>query len=190
MGAASHDRRTPAPRRIWIVGPSGSGKSTLARRLAAHLGVEATSLDDLHWEPGWIERPISDLVARLAPIVAGPAWVVEGNYNETHRHHLARADFVVWLDVPLATTVTRVILRTLDRARRGTPCCNGNRETLTRGFLRRDSIILWAITSHRRNRRRYRARLADRPHVRLSTPYAIERWLVSIGVEPTVRRGA
>lgn len=182
--------RGPLPRRIWIVGPSGSGKSTLARRLAAHLRVEATSLDDLHWEPGWVERPISDLVARLDPIVAGPVWVVEGNYNETQRHHLPTADLVVWLDVPLATAVTRVILRTLDRARRGTPCCNGNRETLARAFLRRDSIILWAITSHRRNRRRYVARLAHRPHVRLRTPHAVERWLASAGVEATRPRGS
>ncbi len=174
--------RAPLPPRVWVVGPSGSGKSTLARRLAARLCVEATSLDDLHWEPGWVERPIADLVERLRPITARSSWVIEGNYNETHRNYLHLADLVVWLDVPISTTVPRVLVRTLSRALRGTPCCNGNRESLARAFLRRDSILLWAVTSHRRNRRRYERRLAGRPHVRLRTPGELRRWSSEAGL--------
>lgn len=180
----------PLPRRVWVVGPSGSGKSTLAARLAARLGVEATSLDDLHWEPGWVERPIDDLVERLRPVVARPAWVIEGNYDRAQRPFLPLADLVVWLDAPISTTVTRVLRRTLSRALRGTPCCNGNRESLARAFLRRDSIVLWAITSHRRNRRRYARRLADRPHVRLRTPGEVRRWSRSVGLPAEARARA
>jgi len=173
---------TSPPRRLWIVGPSGSGKSTLARRLAERLGVEATSLDDLHWEPGWVERPLPDLVERLRPITARASWVIEGNYDGTHASYLHLADLVVWLDVPISTTVSRVLVRTLRRALRGTPCCNGNRESLGRAFLRRDSIVLWAITSHRRNRRRYAKRLRGRPHVRLRTEAELRRWSRSVGL--------
>ena len=181
MEEASHRPRVPSPERIWIVGPSGSGKSTLAREVANRLGVEAVSLDDLHWAPGWVERPIEDLIERLRPIVARPAWVIEGGYSETHPHHMPSAELVVWLDLPIAVTVSRVLLRTLSRSLRGTPCCNGNRESLARAFLRRDSILLWAITSHRRNRRNYARRLARRTHVRLRTPHAVRRWLATVG---------
>ncbi len=182
VGAAEASGRTraPSPRRIWIVGPSGSGKSTLAREVAHRLGVEATSLDDLHWEPGWVERPDADLVERLRPIVARPAWVVEGNYGETQLEFVDRIELVVWLDPPIATTVSRVLLRTFSRSIRATPCCNGNRESLVRALSCRDSIILWAITSHRRVRRRYTKRFAGRPHLRLRTPYAVRRWLRSL----------
>lgn len=170
------------------MGPSGSGKSTLAARLAARLGVEPTSLDDLHWEPGWVERPIADLVARLRPVVSRPSFVVEGNYPGTHASCLPMADLVVWLDAPIATTVSRVLVRTIRRAVRGVPCCNGNRETLARAFLCRDSIVLWAITSHRRSRRRYERALRDRPHVRLRTRGEIARWARSVGLPDDRRR--
>ena len=181
MDESIHRPRVPSPKRIWIVGPSGSGKSTLARQVASIIGVEVTSLDDLHWEPGWVERPKSDLVERLRPIAAGPSWVIEGNYGETQLQFMDRVDLFVWLDFPIATTVSRVLVRAVSRAIHGTACCNGNRESLARAFLRRDSIILWAITSHRRNRRRYATRFVGRPHVRLRTPYAVRRWLATVG---------
>ena len=134
MADAIVQSRVPSPKRIWIVGPSGSGKSTLARQVAARLGVEATSLDDLHWEPGWVERPLDDLIERLRPIVARPTWVIEGGYSKTHPHYMPLAELVVWLDTPISTTVSRVVLRTISRSFRGTPCCNGNRESLSRDW--------------------------------------------------------
>lgn len=176
------DRAAPRPAaalppRIWVVGPTGSGKSTLADRLAALLGVEATHLDDLHWAPGWVERPRHDLAARLAPVVARPAWVVDGNYGDVQRRYVHAADLVVWLDLPLATTFPRLVARSVARAVRGTPCCNGNRESLARTFLSRESILVWALTSHRRVRRRYARTLAGRPHVRFRDPREVARWL-------------
>lgn len=171
---------TALPPRVWVVGPTGSGKSTLADRLASILGVEATHLDDLHWAPGWVERPREDLARRLAPVVEGAAWVVDGNYGEVQRRFVHHADLIVWLDVPLATTFRRLLARSVARARRGTPCCNGNRETLARTFLSRDSILLWALTSHRRVRRRYARTLAGRAHVRFTDPRRLERWVAAL----------
>ncbi len=171
---------TSLPPRVWVVGPTGSGKSTLAARLGALLGVEATHLDDLHWAPGWVERPRDDLVTRLAPVIAAPAWVVDGNYGEVQRRFVHHADLVVWLDVPHATTFRRLVARSVGRAWLGTPCCNGNRETLARTFLTRESILLWSLTSHRRVRRRYARTLAGRPHVRFTDPRRIERWVAAL----------
>ena len=171
---------TSLPPRVWVVGPTGSGKSTLADRLAALLGVEATHLDDLHWAPGWVERPRDDLARRLAPVVEGPAWVVDGNYGDVQRRFVHRADLVVWLDLPHATTFRRLVARSFARSWRGVPCCNGNRETLARTFLTRESILLWSLTSHRRVRRRYARTLAGRAHVRFRDPRRLERWVAAL----------
>ena len=165
------------PARLWIVGPPGSGKSTLAEILAAGLGIAPTSLDDLHWEPGWIERSWEDLRARVEPVVRGPSWVVEGNYDRVRRPLIERADLVVWLDLPLSVCLPRLLARTFDRALRGTPCCNGNREGLLRTFTTKESILWWALTMDRGRRAQLELELAGLPHVRLRHPAAVGRWL-------------
>jgi adenylate kinase family enzyme len=44
-------------RRIVVYGVTGSGKSTLAARIGQRLGVPYHSVDDLTWEPGWVQVP-------------------------------------------------------------------------------------------------------------------------------------
>src|SRR4051812_3941900 len=102
------------PPRIWIVGPPGAGKSSVADVLARRLGVEATHLDDLHWEPGWKERSSDDLARRVESALAAPAWVVDGNYLGALRSFMTRADLVLWIDLPLSVCVPRLLLRTAD----------------------------------------------------------------------------
>lgn len=160
---------TAAPRRIWVLGPCGSGKSTVADALASRLGVAATHLDDLHWAPGWVERSWDDLERRVAPVVAGDAWVIDGNYSMVRRKFAGRVELFVWLDVPFATTFPRVLRRTVARSFSGETCCNGNRESLGRAFLHKDSILLWSIRTRFTRRRDYASELASRPHVRLRT---------------------
>ncbi len=165
------------PPRIWVVGTCGSGKSTVARALAGRLGVEATHIDDLHWRPGWVEAPPEETARRVAEVVALPSWVIDGNYSQIRRAHMASADLTVWLDLPFRVTFWRLLVRTLLRSLRGTPCCNGNRESLSRALFHRDSILLWAITTHRRRRRQLAEDLAGRAHVRLRSQREVGRWL-------------
>ena len=164
-----------------MLGPPGAGKTRVADEIAARLGIEATHLDDLHWEPGWIERPWDDLVRRVGPIVERPSWVVEGNYVAVRRLHVASADLVVWLDLPLSVTLPRLVLRCLDRGLRRVPCCNGNYESLLHTLRPKDSILWWALTTDRRRRAEFGREFASAPLVRLRHPGAVRRWLRGIG---------
>lgn len=169
------------PDRIWVVGPCGSGKSTLTRVLAARQGVEPTHLDDIHWAPGWVERPEAEMHAALAPIVAHPRWVIDGNYGIYRQRHLDRTDLTVWLDFPLRVTWPRLLWRGIRRSVRKESVCNGNQESLWRTFCDRDSLLVYSIQTHGRRRRGLEKELATRPHVRLRSQREMDRWLAGLG---------
>jgi adenylate kinase family enzyme len=144
-------------RRVSVVGSSGSGKTTFARRLAAKLGVPHVELDAFHWEAGWIEANNDVFRARVEAATAGDGWVADGNYARARDIVLARAETVVWLDLPLRTCLVRILRRTARRARTGEELWSGNRESW-RLHVSRDSLVWWTITNHRRKRRDYEAR--------------------------------
>ncbi len=86
--------------RIAIVGCGGSGKSRLARVLAARLGVAPVHLDALYYDKDWLPLD-QDTFARLQrELVAGPRWVIDGNYATSLPIRLAAADTVIFLDLP------------------------------------------------------------------------------------------
>ena len=100
-------------RRVMIIGQPGSGKSTLARRMGAitHLPVE--HIDRVHWASGWGERSRAEKDRLCAEIHAKPEWIFEGGHSSTWSERLARADTVIWLDLPLWIRLPRLLWRTL-----------------------------------------------------------------------------
>jgi adenylate kinase family enzyme len=140
-------------RRIWVVGTSGSGKSTLAAAIRERIGTPWIQLDALFHQPDWTPLPKPELRAAVAAMVAGDAWVVDGNYTGTVGDLvLARADTVVSLELPRRTVMRQVVWRTARRIATREELWNGNREKLRNVFsLNKDkSIILWAWSSHGR----------------------------------------
>lgn len=164
-------------RRIWIVGPTGSGKSTVARELAQRLRIRAYHLDEYYHLPGWHSREPKDFTLTVKRITNRPAWIVDGNYGLVRRPFLSRADFIIWLDVPLRITLPRLIVRSLTRAAFRTPCCNGNTETFRQIFASHDSILLWAMTAGHRNAKALAKEVEPRPHVRLRSAREVRAWL-------------
>ena len=71
-----------------------------------------------------------------------------------------RITLVVWLDYPLRVVMPRLLRRTARRLLRREALWSGNRETIARTFGR-DSILLWALKTHRMNRRIYESLAAD-----------------------------
>lgn len=171
--------------RISVVGVSGSGKTTVGRALAERLGVPYVELDALHHGPGWTEASADELRARVAPLVVGERWVIDGNYrSKLGDLVIARADTVVWLDLPVRVWLVRLARRTFGRMLTGEELWNGNREQFRFLFTERPNIFGWAWKSHRRNRRELEAWSALHPNVRLvrlRSAREVARWLAAHG---------
>jgi len=87
-------------RRVIVTGLAGSGKSTFSVALAAKTGFPVIHLDLLFWTPGWVAPSESEWREKQNRVLAGEAWIADGNYEETLDLRLKRADSVVLLDMP------------------------------------------------------------------------------------------
>jgi adenylate kinase family enzyme len=146
-----------------VVGNAGSGKTTVGRALAARLGVPFVELDSIQHQPNWQPMPREEFQAKVGELIAADGWVIDGNYSAVQPQVWARADTVVWFDLPRRIVMRQVIARTLRRVLRRQELWNGNRERLS-NFFRMDpneSVIRWAWTRHSAYRDRYLAAIAD-----------------------------
>ena len=98
-------------RRIVVTGLAGSGKSTFALALAAKTGLPVIHLDLSFWKPGWVAPSEAEWRETQRGVLAGEAWIADGNYPETLDLRLARADTVVLLDVPWWLCSARALRR-------------------------------------------------------------------------------
>jgi adenylate kinase family enzyme len=153
--------------RVNVLGVSGSGKSTVGRALAARLEVPYVELDELHHGPNWTEATAEELRAKVEPVVARPAWVIDGSYRaKLGSLVLERADTVVWLDLPIQVWLLRLARRTFTRMVTREELFNGNREQL-RNLFERPNIFGWAWRRHFEHRRELAAQVAQHPNARL-----------------------
>ena len=173
-------------RRVSVVGTSGAGKSTFAAALAGLLGVSWVELDSVYHQADWTPLPAEEFRRRVAAMASGPCWVIDGNYSTVRDLVWARADTVIWLDLPKHTVMRRIIWRTLRRIAGRVELWNGNRERWRNFFTLdvQESVIAWAWHTHGSRRQRYAASLAEpaASHlrvVRLRSPRAVRRFLQS-----------
>ena len=170
--------------RVSVVGTSGAGKSTFASSLARALGAVFLELDSLQHQAGWKPLPTEEFRAAVSGVVAGEQWVIDGNYSRVQDLVWARADTVVWLDLPRRLVMRRIIWRTLRRVGGRAELWNGNRERWQNFFSldKEDSVIAWAWQTYASNRERYEAAMADPLHahlrfIRLRSPASVRRFL-------------
>lgn len=167
------------PSRVLAHGASGAGKTTLCRAVAARLGLPHTEIDALHHGPGWVPRPT--FLDDVGALVAEQRWVAEYQYGSARPLLLARADLLVWLDLPRTTVLRQVSGRTLRRWWTGEVLWNGNVEQPPWRILTDpDHIVRWAWrTHHKVTPRAHEAARREPPLVvvRLRSRAEITRWL-------------
>lgn len=94
-----------------MVGSSGVGKTTLSGTLHGLLRLPVHHLDRLGWQAGWVRRPADDFARDVDALMAGDAWILEGNYIATLPARVGRADTLVLIDLPLWLCLVRVFGR-------------------------------------------------------------------------------
>jgi hypothetical protein len=139
--------------------------------------------------------PTAVFHTRVRDALAAEAWIAEGNFGGAVAETLlARAELVIWLDLPLRVCLPRLVVRSVRRAATGEELFAGNRETF-RHLLARDSILWSGPAHHRRDRRRWAARLArvraagGTPPLRLSRASAVTPALAARGLLPGAGHG-
>jgi adenylate kinase family enzyme len=170
--------------RVVVFGTTGSGKSTLAERLAARKGLRVVELDALFWGRDWQPAPVDLFRHRVEREIRDGGWIVVGNYGQVRDLTWRDADTFIWLDLPLPLVMSRLLRRTVWRAATKKELWNtGNRESFRNAFLSRNSILLWALKTHRRNRERYATECGslarEKRVIRLKSPRDVERFVAA-----------
>jgi hypothetical protein len=92
------------------------------------------------------------------------------------------ADTLIWLDLPFPLVMWRLLWRTIRRSiTKENLWGTGNTESLVRSFFSRQSILLYAMKTHRGNRRRFAIDTEflgkDKTVIRLTSTREVERFL-------------
>ena len=139
-------------------------------------------MDLTHWLPGWVEGPRDVRLEMARELGAGSRRIFEGGLPETCPMRSGRADLVVFLDLPVAQRLWRMLRRRVQYARGARrldlpPDCP---ERLSWEFVR------WIVATARRNRRRRLALFAAFPPgkgVRLKGQRDAKRWIARMAEE-------
>jgi adenylate kinase family enzyme len=101
--------------RVIVTGMPGSGKSTFSKALSTRTGLPLIHLDLQYWKPAWVRPSDDEWRMKQRSLLAGDAWIADGNYHETLNLRLARADTVVVLATPWWLCSCRAFLRGVRR---------------------------------------------------------------------------
>ncbi|MBK7033093.1 MAG: adenylate kinase [Ignavibacteria bacterium] len=170
--------------RVVVIGTSCAGKSTLAQRLATRVHTQCIDLDDLHWEPDWVEAPDEVFRSRVLAATASEQWIVAGNYKQVRDIVWPAADTVIWLDFSFIVVFTRMLRRTVRRIIRKEVLFAGNVEK-ARMHLKvwsKDSLIHWVVATHWKRRREFTNELSQKRYchltvLRFTRPQQVEQWM-------------
>ncbi len=94
-----------------ILGCGGVGKSTFAKQLHQAIGIELVHLDQLYFQPNWVEPEKANWEATIRELVRKDSWIMDGNYGGTIDIRLEAADTIIYLDASRWRCLYRVLKR-------------------------------------------------------------------------------
>jgi adenylate kinase family enzyme len=163
--------------RVLVIGPCGAGKSTLSVELAHKLGLPIFHMDQLNWQPGWVESSKDEIRQKLARIIRTGRWLIDGTYCGTLGERLVHADTVIYLDYPIRLCVARLLRRIWTyRGRTRPDMTEGCPERFDLEFL----IYLLRWNSGPRVRTEARLKGHEDKIIRLRSPDELQRWMDSL----------
>ena len=167
-------------KRVLVIGSGGAGKSTFAPRLGRRLGLPVIHLDRHFWHAGWVETPREVWRPKVEELCAGDKWIIDGNYSNTLELRLDACDTVIFLDLPRAVCLWRVLKRVVTYRRSSRPdMAEGCRERIDLKFL------YWVWSYPYRRRPKILARLDElagsKQVYRLRSSAEIEKFLAEVG---------
>ena len=140
--------------RVVVIGSGGSGKSTFSRELGRAIRIPVIHLDREYWRPGWEETPKDEWAIRVAEMLGGERWIIDGNFGGTREMRMRAADTIIFLDLPRRVCLYRILKRTVKYYGRSRPdMAEGCNERLDLEF------ILWVWNYRNRGRKRILAEL-------------------------------
>jgi len=169
-------------KRVLVIGSGGSGKTHLARRLGEILGLPVYHLDRMFWKPGWELSSDAEIRCAIEQVLDNDRWIMDGNYSGTMAMRMARADTIIFLDLPTLACLRGVVARYLKYRKRTRPdMTEGNIERLTFPFLG------WILTYRRRRRPKVLSLLerhcADKTVVILDSRRAVDAFVEQLQAE-------
>jgi adenylate kinase family enzyme len=174
-------------KKINVIGTTGSGKSTFSKLLANKANCPYIQMDQIFWQPDWIESNDDEFLPKVRAAVSGDSWVLDGNYSRTNDIKWGNADTIIWVDFSYFRTLFQLFKRTVIRtvSKQELWIGTGNRESFGRSFMSKKSIFVWFFLNFRKNKLRY-SELMDSPKVkhvefiRLRSPKEASQFLESI----------
>lgn len=101
-------------------------------------------------------RPKDEFRSLVLELVSENNRILDGNYGSLRDVIWPRATAVVWLNYSFVRTGWRGICRTIPRSFTGEELWAGNRESMSRSFFSKDSILWWLATSYGRRKSQHR----------------------------------
>jgi len=170
--------------KINVVGTSSSGKSTFCKELSSILSVPHIEMDALFWGPNWYLPTDEEFFSKLRLALKGDSWILDGNYKRSIPIKWESVTTIIWLDFSFLRTLYQAVKRAIKRVitREELWPGTGNREPL-KSLFSKDSIVLWAIKTHKKFRPFYKALIESGDYsniqfIRLKSPKEAELFLV------------
>jgi adenylate kinase family enzyme len=99
------------PRRILLLGAPGAGKGRLAPVIAHKLGLPVVRLDRDKRKQGRLKKSDPSWREEVIALAADEFWVMTGHETAVLDLCVPRADWVVWLDLPLLFCLRKTLQR-------------------------------------------------------------------------------